>query len=400
MKRLLLLVLSALCLTGCHCLEREIRERQVVLVYFAGNNSLAPEGEDDYELLKNAWLPRAKEKEKIVLVYHHFLDQTPVLLRLCQDRKGNIVEEIIMEYPYSTNSASAETLSTVLADAKEAWPAAHNGLILWSHASGFLPPGYYINPKEQAKVRTEESAGLPETDPYAHMVKSGDVKSFGEDHGDEMELGDLRKALSGTHFDYIVFDCCLMANVEVAYELRNCGDYLVFSPTEILSDGFPYESMIQPLFSLQPEEAMKNVCRSYMALYRAQTGVYCSATISLVRTADLPALAAACKPVFQNHQEQILTIDRSGIQPYFRYNKHWFYDLDDFVGRVATDSEYQAFHNALERTVIFKDATDAFLSIDITHYSGLSSYIPRPEYTVLNNYYKTLEWNRATGLVN
>ena len=190
-----------------------------------------------------------------------------------------------------------------------------------------------------------------------------------------------------------------MANVEVAYELRNNCDYMVFSPTEILSDGFPYESIIQPLFTLSPEEASKQVCKKYMELYRAQSGAYQSATISLVKTEGLNQLAAACKPIFQQHHDQILTIDRSSIQPYFRYNKHWFYDLDDFVGRVATDAEYRTFISALDQAVIYKDATESFLSIDITHYSGLSIYIPRPEYTVLNNFYKTLQWNQSTGLV-
>ena len=217
---------------------------------------------------------------------------------------------------------------------------------------------------------------------------------------DEFFIGIAKLAAGRSKDEYVLFDCCLMGNVEVAYELRNCSDYLVFSPTEILSDGFPYESIMRPLFTLRTEDAMRTVCRSYMEQYRAQSGAYRSATISLVRTADLEALASACRTVFQNHREQILTLNRSGIQPYFRFDKHWFYDLDDFVGTVATDSEYRSFIAALDQAVIYKDATEAFLSIDIKHYSGLSIYIPRPEYTVLNNYYKTLQWNRATGLID
>lgn len=379
MKRFLLLLLSVLCLSGCHNPEREARNRQVVLIYFAGNNSLSSEGTDDYALLKQSWLPQKNEREQILLVFRHFYGQDPALVRLCKDRKGNVLEQVIRDYPAGTNSALPQTLSAVIADAEEAWPAARHGLVLWSHATGFLPPGYYIDPKER-------SGG-------------GSLLSFAEDHGVEMDLLDLRQALSKIHYEFIIFDCCLMANVEVAYELRHCSDYLAFSPTEILSDGFPYGSMIQPLFSLRSEEAMKTVCRSYMEQYRAQSGLYRSATITLVRTDALEQLARACKPVFQNHREQILTVDRSDIQPYFRFDKHWFYDIDDFVGHISTDSEYRAFISALDQAVVFKDATEAFLSINIKNYSGLSIYIPRPEYTVLNNYYKTLQWNRATGLV-
>ena len=239
-----------------------------------------------------------------------------------------------------------------------------------------------------------------ESDPYADMVKSDDtVKSFGEENGNEMDLIDLRKALSRFHYDFIVFDCCLMANVELAYELRNVCDYLLFSPTEILTDGFPYDMMMQAIFNQTAESAMRSIAQSYMAHYREYTGIYCSATISLVRTYAIQALAEACQTVFRNHQEQILMLDRSRVQPYFRYNKHWYYDIDDFVQQVATDSEYQAFNRALNQVVIYRDATDYFLDLEIAHYSGLSIYIPRAEYTVLNNAYKTLSWNQATGLV-
>ena len=379
MKRFLILLAAALCLTACHNPEKEARNRQTVLLFFAGNNSLSAEGVSDYASLKSSWLPGENDREHILLVYHHFTDQTPVLLRLHRDRKGNPVEQIIREYPFTTNSADPQTLAAILSDAEEAWPSARHGLFLWSHASGFLPPGYYSDPKEQAG--------------------GASLLSFAVDRDREMDLTDLRQTLSKQHFDFVVFDCCLMANVEVAYELRNCADYLVFSPTEILSDGFPYEKIVQPLFTQQPEEAMRYVCRSYMDLYYAQSGAYRSATISLVRTAGLENLAAACRPIFQGHRDQILTIDRSGIQPYFRFDQHWFYDIDDFTGRVASDAEYRDFIAALNQTVIYKDATDAFLSITIKNYSGLSIYIPRPEYTVLNNYYKTLQWNSATGLV-
>ena len=397
MKRFLILLAAALSLASCSWFGHDDKETQVLLLYFSDNNNLSEEGIGDFEDFKASWLPASKDKHQIVLVYHHFLDQAPVLERLSKDKRGNLVEDVILEYPFSTNSAKAATLSAVLSDAAAAWPADRLGLVLSSHASGFLPAGYYNSPKEFAS-RSEETA-LRQADPFAAMVKSEAVKSFAEDHGTEMELSELQRALSPYHFDFILFDCCLMANVEVAYELRGTADYLLFSPTEILSDGFPYEAIAEPVFSTGPAVAMQTIARSYMAHYRAFSGVYQSATITLVETAGLPALARACQPVFQQHREQILTLDRSKVQAYFRYGKHWFYDLDDFVGQVATESEYRAFTDALRKAVMFKDATEEFIGLPITHYSGLSIYIPRPEYTVLNNYYKTLAWNQATSLV-
>ena len=399
MKRFFIILLAAaFCLTGCEywfgCGEE--KERQVVLVYMAGNNSLSFEGESDFQEVLDAFLPSSYDDSHILLAFCHFIDQTPVLKRISRDGNGSPVEEIVREFPFDTNSATAQTLSLVCTYAHEAYPAERNGLVLWSHGTGFLPPGYYANPIDipDAMDACDSDAAY---DPYAGLVKS-----FAEDHGKEISLDGLRGALSGNvHYDFILFDCCLMANVEVGFELWDCADYLLFSPTEILSDGFPYDSMMQTLFSMPAEEAMLKVAQDYMAHYRALEGVYRSATICLLTTRDqaLQKLAAACKPVFENHRDQILTLDRSKVQPYFRFEHPWFYDIDDFVGQVADDDEYRAFTAALQNAVLFKDATEKFLSIDIKHYSGLSIYIPRTDYTVLNNYYRTLRWNQASDLV-
>ena len=399
MKRFCVLMLAGFCLASCCWFEPSVEDKHMLFIYFAGNNGLFFEGEDDLDDIKDSWLPSIREKDKAVMVFYHFLEGVPTLSRLYKDRNGETVEEIIQTYPTSTNSATVATLSTALADAENAWPAERQSLILWSHGSGFLPEGYYAHPQETAAPG--DWTLDPGPDPYAWMVKAADdSKSFGEDHDSEMDIKDLARALgSSKKYEFILFDACLMANVEVAYELRNCCDYLLFSPTEILADGFPYDKMVQPIFSSNAKEALKTIATSYMDHYRAMTGDYRSATVTIVETAGLEALAAACKPVFQNHQDQILMLDRSKVQPYFRFFKHWYYDLDDFVSQVATDAEYQQFTRTLGGTVIFKDATEIFLGIEMKHVSGLSVYIPRAEYTVLNTYYKSLAWNQATGLV-
>ena len=377
MKRILGFLLALLCVTSCHWFEPEQKDRHALLIYFSGNNSLASYGEDDFQNLSSSYMPSIRDKEQFVLVYRHFTDQTPTLSRFYRDRRGQTVEEVIRTYPFDTNSASAATLQTVIDDAENACPAEHHGLILWSHASGFLPVGYFNNPRESARG---ELFTPGESDPYAWMVKSGEdvSKSFAEDHGSEMDLADLRQVLSRFHYDYVIFDCCLMSNIEVAYELRNCCDYLLMSPTEILADGLPYSEIIEPLTTLQPEAALRDIGQRYMAYYRSFSGAFRSATITLVRTDKLNALAEACKPIFQEHTSEIMTLNRSGVQPYFRFNKHWFYDLDDFVGQVAGSGQYDNFKRALDAAVPYKDATEHFLDIDIKKYSGLSIYIPRP----------------------
>ena len=211
MKRILGFLLALLCVTSCHWFDPVQKDRHALLVFFSGNNSLSGYGTEDLQNFMDAYLPTGRDKENYVMVYYHFTDQTPTLSRLYKDRQGQTVEETIKTYPFSTNSASAATLETVIRDAEQAYPAEHHGMILWSHATGFLPAGYYNNPLESIKG---ESMMSVEADPYAFMVKSSepDSKSFAEDHGSEMELLDLQRALSSFHYDYLIFDCCLMAN--------------------------------------------------------------------------------------------------------------------------------------------------------------------------------------------
>ena len=62
------------------------------------------------------------------------------------------------------------------------------------------------------------------------------------------------------------------------------------------------------------------------------------------------------------------------------------------------------FSNALESAVVYRLATDNFI-IGSTNYfpiktfSGLSTYVPNPENSVLDEYYKTLAWNKAVMMV-
>ena len=60
---------------------------------------------------------------------------------------------------------------------------------------------------------------------------------------EEIEIKDLANAIP-YKLDYILFDACLMATVEVAWELRNVCDYLAVSPCEIPAAGFDFRNLV------------------------------------------------------------------------------------------------------------------------------------------------------------
>ena len=60
-----------------------------------------------------------------------------------------------------------------------------------------------------------------------------------DDDGNQMFLGDFANALpAGIKPDYILFENCFMAGIEVAYALKDKARRLLVSSAEILSPGF------------------------------------------------------------------------------------------------------------------------------------------------------------------
>ena len=388
---LLLISLLTIAMAGCGKKEWPDPDSSSVLFYMDANNSLSGYAYDFMDQIRRGLLPPKNTGMCEVLVYCHMPSRAPELMKLSRRADGTGLDTVMIKvYDKSTNSASAQTLAQVIHDAEAVAPAAHHGLVMWSHATGYLPSGYFNNPTDLARPQSPR-------------------RSFGSDydHAEEMDLTDLAKVLP-FHYDFILFDCCFMGGVEVAYELRDKCDYIAFSPTEIMAKGFPYYVMLEAIWNgKSTEEAMKSVCQEFYHYYdslyqRYQAGLTASrvgGTVSLVKTGELGPLAEACRTVFENHRDEIYGLDFNQVQKYYRYNYHWFFDLGDIVEQVSTPEEMDAFQSALDRAIVYKAATPEFLSIVINKYSGLSSYLPRPGYNHLNAFYFELAWNQATHLV-
>jgi len=359
--------------------------KRVVLLYLAANNNLSGYANDNINALKAGYLPGEKDLD-IMLVYKHLSGSNPELIRLYRDASGKAVEDIVAVYQ-DQNSATPLVLRSVLNKMKSIFPADDYGLILWSHATGWLPEGYY------SKTKTP---GVFFTDPYADIVKS-----FGEDRGTEMEITELKDALP-FEFEFIIFDCCFMGGIETAYELRDKAEYIVASPTEILATGFPYDKVIRPMFEYEAD--LSEVCNIFYNHYKAQGAelptAYNSATIALYDTDELENLASVCRQIFEGNRDKIAALDRYSVQPYYRFDKDYFFDLEHFVSKIASPLQLTNFREALSDVVVAKWSTPHVLGIPIVNYSGISVYIPQSSGGELEQFYKGFSWNTDTKLVN
>ena len=389
--KLLTFVIIALTLTSCDYSDQASRpgKGRVILVYMAANNNLSSDAVNNIEAMKLGYIP-PKDDANLLLVYRHSAGQAPALIRLTKDKFGEPIEELVVQYE-EQNSADPVVFNAVLEKVKLLFPKDDYGLILWSHATGWLPSGYYSG---RNSVRGDANH-TQEIDPYAHLVKS-----FGadDDGRSEIEITDLAKAIP-FHCSFILFDCCLMSGIESAYELKDVCDYFAAAPTEILANGFPYNLIMEPLFEKRAD--LVAACEKYYDFYNSQTGYSRSATIAVIESRRLEAVAKIAKEVFAKNRDKIEDIDRYKVQPYFRMNKHWFYDIADFVKNIASEDDYDTFCDKMDNAIIYKASTPSFLGVIINpdSFSGVSTYIQSPKNIRLDTFYKKFKWNMDTEMV-
>lgn len=365
-SKYLLFVVAILAVCSCDPVSTdppEIEEKEkTVLLYMVANNNLAGNAANNLNDLKQGYIPDNGN----IVVYMHGTDNNPVLMHINRKEDGTVAQDTVYRFPLR-NSATGEVLESVLKVTGTMFPAKETGLFLWSHGTGWLPEGYYS-------------------------------KSFGSDDGVEMDIPELADAIP-YKLSFVVFDACLMGCVEVAYQMKDSVDYVLSSPAEILSSGFPYSKVMQHIF--RDESDMTAVAKEYFDSYNYQSGSARSATISLVKTSALKDVADAAAVIFEKYRDGIGTLDASKVQRYYRSNKHWFYDFGDFVKKLAGEDAAPVL-DALDKAVIYKAATPNFLeiSIDPERYSGLGTYIPSsPADSLLNEFYMGLDWNRDTQMI-
>jgi hypothetical protein len=310
-------------------------------------------------------------------------------------------------------------MAFLLAEMRAMTPEAESfGLALGTHGRGWVPKDY-SGPMIRRASSTPAISGA-ETDPFAalwehpenpktrylgHTVKNNNVIT----HDYRIDIPDFAAAMEGLHWDFILMDVCLMGNIESLYEMRDIADYFIVSPAEVLIDGFPYRQIVTTLFAeganWDSSSLYADVAHDYVESYRDSSSPY--ATISVVDAAQLPGLAAVVRNIRIGGYNTISDNALKFIQAYEGMSIHTFYDLDEYMRRWAQNvTYYDYFLTQLQRTVVYKESTDRFLTnlggyeqrIPIVHYSGLSAFVEAPSTTSLTAAYQQTAWYKAVWL--
>lgn len=383
---------------------------QVLVLYSAGFNSLCAALEDDVNDMKSGYLPLVGSMSKAVLVYSRrlsetgkYTDRTPsYLIRLSVDGWGKVVSDTLKTWPETDEAVSASTMTDVLETVKGLYPHASYGMVFSSHGSGWLPSGYYSTGKITAGTAGLQAVPYidPNSDGSMPRVKSIGIDNITSRNTYEMEIETFAQALP-MKFDYIIIDACLMGGIEVAYALKDKCDKLVFSQAEVLEDGLcDYTTLTQRVLKpVAPD--LYNLCEDSYRHYKNQDDpIYRSLTISMIDCTRLDGLAESCKSLFSKYRNQISLVNAANVQGYFRSRKHWFYDLTDILRQSGVpEADMTDYNKAMSDCVLYNAATDTFINFDIRTHCGLSMYLPADGNSELDEFYKTLSWNKASGLV-
>ncbi|MDR1883195.1 MAG: hypothetical protein LBR26_10520 [Prevotella sp.] len=342
---------------------------RVVLAYLGGDNNLSGEAYAKAEALRQGYTSHVQDNlQGRLLIYIDPADGPPRLLEVYTDGGQSKTMEI-REYG-EDNSADSATFASVIADVRRLYPNNRYGLLVFSHASGWLPEKTLTNPK-----------------------------SVLADQGREMELTDLAAAIPDGMFEYIVFEACFMSGIEVAYQLGDKTDCILASSAEIVSPGFTEIYPAATVCLFEEDRPMEKFAEKAFGWFNSQSGYQRSATFSVIRTFVLKDLASFVRKNCDPDSEASLT----EIQHFDRYSSYrLFFDFEDYYSRLLpTEAQRNELTRLINGCVVWKASTETFMigfnGFAIGRHSGLTVYIPQERFPVLNDAYAKLDWANDTG---
>jgi len=385
----------SLLLLSCHNHDFEETEPDdnTVLVYMVGDNSLSGNISSDMLEMKEGYATITSPNKNNLLVYTDKYD-TPVLIRIKMEN-GIAVNDTLLRYT-EMDSCEGDTLINVINYVKSKFEAYHYGLVLWSHGSGSKP----------ASLAHVKSFGWDQNN-----------NPSGSENATTMDIPDLKTSLlsADIYFDYILFDACEMQTIEVAYELRNCADYIIASPWDISIDGGPYDKIIPHCFSYELSLNIPYVIADdFHDYYEAKGDEDVGIMISVVKTKGLEDLAEKTDTIIKKYLDTE-SINSDSVFSYDNHSENYFYDFKSLIisSIKNKDVDYEKNEDYIAWSTAYKNAVPVYLKTDkyiiVSSYSqvttssdgsyGLSTYIFKNQNfpDTYDQKWKIYKWYTAAG---
>lgn len=407
----LLVIVLAACSNEIPEQQPAKRSGRTVLAYLISNSPKSLEGNLQDNVV-DMYMALAEIKDSCTLLvfyrpqeYGSYLD-VPTLLCFDTDGRGNVnnlpaltgtdltfetVCQVARKKEYTMNSQIATdpvVMEEVFKDMQKVAPSDSYGLILGSHASGWMK---------------------------GNSVQS---KAFGDDDGYNIDIPDLAGVLKNSFsekLDFVLFDACMMGTAEVGYELREATSYCIASVMETPVYGFPYDQILPYLYSENVDYSA--VCHEFISFNKIKDAW---GTCAVMDCSQMENLASTVKAKLSEWEDALSSVSMQNVQQYGVGTFQYFsYDVLDFfrelggksgVAETDLDEAISSIQTVLDEVVIAKECIpnpsypNTIFSVDETRFCGIGMYIPG-EYnpyvankTAWNDYYKqSISWYHAAG---
>lgn len=277
---------------------RQESARWSILVYMAGDDRNP--GGIEYAIAQD--LAEIKQVGSSDAV--HFLVQTDdasgsASYRYRLRKNTDLDSDRLERFNGDLNTGSTKTLVDFVQWAHHHFPADRYALVLWGHGSGHDDRNVYRLTRGSVSLRTAARLAQRRLGFFSGSRKSileqGPTRGYGYDDtaGDFLDNGELRKALLqikeilGRKLDILGFDACLMAMIEVAYQIQDTADLLVASEKTEPGDGWWYSRAFRRLRTspdLSTHHVVKEVIAAYQEAYQDEL------TLSAIDLEKIPQL--------------------------------------------------------------------------------------------------------------
>lgn len=281
---------------------------------------------------------------------------------------GHCLRDTLKTYTtagYTTTSG----MTAILNDMKQLAPALTYATIVGSHGEGWLP-------------------------------KRNTTRFFGGDRY-QMDVTDFAQSIhdAGLKMQFILFDDCYMSGIEVAYDLRDCADWLIASTSEMMDYGMPYRKILKHLLPATPD--YDTLCRDFISFYNNYRMPY--GTIAAVDLSHIGEMATLMHAINTAHTFDMSLIGDVQDLDAKHYTPTVYFDFGSYTRRLCGDdaAAMAQYESLLGKLVPYKAATSYIYSYSgnatelVSEFSGLTVSDPSVN-TVAADTKKQTAWWQAT----
>ena len=336
------------------------------MVYMVGENSLNPYMQRDINEMLLGRKQVAASENLVLFVDKLSKKEMPFIAKVTNEGKL----DTLYRYEQDFYSSDPDNMVDVIDRIYQMCPATDDyGLVLWSHASGWL--------FENDSIETRRAFGIDSG--------NNELPTYYDEHsqtnqykGKWLNIPSMRETFQRLPFKwkFIMCDCCNMLNVEDGYELSEVTDYLIGSPAEIPAMGAPYGTMIPALF-LQTEDFYQSIIDAYANSYPNYI------PLAVIKSSEMGALAEATRPLLSRINEYV-NKESNLMKGHVYYSntyvegdrKHIMFDVREVVRKAFKDepSTYDNWYQVFKRAVPYNRiatswATNSFVKINFSDFT-------------------------------